>query len=205
MEFDLYINAKKNKKTKIKLVLLLISTVILFTFLILSIFLDIQKEHIIKTNNTEEGWIPVSEVNISNVSKDIIGYLSIPKFDNEYYMNMPIKEGVGLDIMATAIGHFTQTPHNNGNICFAAHNSGRNMNGEYVGYFDRIKDLTIGDSIYYNNLFEAYEYKVISNAIIDETDLSVLNPTTDNIITLITCVDGNKTQRQCVVAKICKN
>lgn len=154
---------------------------------------------IVKKENLTD-WIPVSEVNISNVTKDIIGYISIPKFNKEYYTNMPIKEGTSLDVLATAIGHFENTPYLEGNVCIVAHNSGINKNGDYVGYFDRIDELKYGDKIIYNNLKCEYEYEVISNEIIEETNLEVLNNTEENRLTLITCVKGqeNREYRRCV-------
>lgn len=150
----------------------------------------------------DEEWIPVSDIDISNVPGDVIGYLSIPSLSNNYYIDMPIKETVGLNVLATSIGHFEETPYTNGNVCLAAHNSGRNKKGEYVGYFDSIKELKEGDYIIYNNISNTYTYKVISNTIINETDISVLNNTEDNRLTLITCVKGakNRAYRQCVVA-----
>lgn len=158
------------------------------------------------TNTAKEDtndWIPVGEVEISDVPDNITGYLSIPCLNNNYYMNMPIKEGTDLNILATSIGHFENTPFLNGNICLVAHNSGTNKRGKYVGYFDKIKDLKKGDEIIFNNLLQTNTYKVITNKIISEKDMSVLNNADEDKITLITCVKGskNKEYRQCVVAK----
>ena len=161
---------------------------------------QISKKVIKQQQEISKDWIPVSEINISNVTKDVIGYLSIPKFNKAYYINMPIKEGTGLDILATAIGHFTNTPYLEGNVCIVAHNSGTNKSGDYVGYFDRLGELKNGDKIIYNNLKNKNEYIVISNEIIEETNLGVLNNTTENKLTLITCVKGQKNReyRRCV-------
>lgn len=191
-----------NKQTKH--VIILISFLIICVAIILFLLNYIYKNLIYEKEQIANiGWVPVSEVDISEVSEDVIGYLSIPKFNNDYYLNMPIKETVELDVLATSIGHFAQTPYDNGNICLAAHNSGTNMRGNYVGFFNKIKELSIGDLICYDNLSDIYKYEVISNTIIKETNLSVLDDSEENIITLITCITGveNRAYRQCVVAK----
>ncbi len=184
------------KKIKTYSILILILIVIYVCFIFKSTYNTTQA--------IQEGWIPVSEVDISNVTEDTIGYLSIPSFNNDYYIDMQIKDGVELNILATSIGHFKMTPYNEGNVCLVAHNSGTNKNGQYVGYFDSIKDLSKGDIIVYNNLVKTYVYEVVTNTIISETDLSVLENTNDNQLTLITCVKGtsNRAYRQCVVAKM---
>ena len=124
-------------KIKIYVILVLILIVLCICFFGKNTYDTIQAK--------KEGWIPVSEVDISNVPEDVIGYLSIPSLNNDYYLNMPIKDGVELNIMATSIGHFKETPYVDGNVCLVAHNSGKNKNGQYVGYFDSIKNLTEGD------------------------------------------------------------
>lgn len=181
-------------------------------FLVLLLFMNIKgtfneslSNEIITSryeDNDERGWIPVADIEISNVDESIIALLSLPTLKDNYYLDMPIKNGVELDILATSIGHFEKTRLINGNICLVAHNSGTNKKGEYVGYFDRIKDLKIGDEIIYKYLNNTYSYKVISNEIISEKDLSVLNDKNDNRLTLITCVKGpqNRLYRRCVVA-----
>ena len=56
-----------------------------------------------------------------------------------------------------------------------------------------------GDIITYITKYETKEYAVKEVKQIEETDLSVLNQTEDNRITLITCVENQKNLRQCVV------
>ena len=185
-------------------------TVVLFFAIICStiyIIFNHMNESNSSVNIMEEeirDWIPVSEVEISDVPKWIIGYLSIPVLENDYYINMPIKEGTGINIMATSIGHFENTSYSSGNVCLVAHNSGTNKKGEYVGYFDKIKDLKIGDEIIFDNLSEINTYTVISNKIISEKDTSVLDNTKEDRLTLITCVKGikNRSYRRCVVATL---
>lgn len=184
-----------------KLIGIIILIIVVFCFILIikdtSNLCNIEENKVVSEN-----WILVENIDVSTVTENIIGRLSIPALDDEFYMNMSIKDGTDLQILATAIGHFIDTPYVNGNVCLAAHNSGV-KNDKYVGYFDSIKNLKNGDLIYYDTLENTYTYKVIENKIILETDLSVLNNTIENKLTLITCVEGlqNKAYRQCIIAE----
>lgn len=67
-----------------------------------------------------------------------------------------------------------------------------------MNYFEKIKNLEIGDEIYYS--FEGIEkmYIVNSKNIIKDTDWKWLENTEDNRITLITCVENRPKYRLCV-------
>lgn len=193
----------KDKKKIIGLILLILvllfSTILLFKVCSIKDSIDNSD----KSNIVVDDWIPVAEVDITKVPENLIGYLSIPSLKKDFYINMPIKEGTDLNTLATAIGHFKETPLTLGNVCFAGHNSGSNIRGQYVGFFDKLKNLKNGDLIKYNNSKKEYTYKVVSNTIIPETDLSVLENSDENKITLITCVDNienSRAYRRCVVA-----
>ena len=90
------------------------------------------------------------------------------------------------------VGHFTSTSAWNGNIGLCGHNRGSNYN---IG---SIKDLDIGDTIRYETSLGTRTYAVSSVEIIDWTDWSYLNGTTDNRITIITCLADQPTKRVCV-------
>ena len=114
-------------------------------------------------------------------------------------LNAPIKETIELDILSTAVGHFEDTALYNGNVCLAGHNSGTNKQGEDIGFFKRLNELEEGDIITYHHAFGEYIYKVSEIKEIEETDFSVLEPSTTDKLTLITCVKGQKKLRLCVV------
>lgn len=80
----------------------------------------------------------------------------------------------------------------NGNICLAAHNT--------KNYWKDLHTLQESDIITYSNVLETKNYKVFSNKQIEETDLSCLENTTDNILTLITCVKNVPNKRLCIQA-----
>lgn len=117
--------------------------------------------------------------------------IEIPSVD----LKAPIKEGTGKETMDKFVGHFEETKTWDGNVCLAAHNRGYENN-----YFSRIKELKEGDMIsyFYNNQIK--QYIVQKNDIIKDTDLSCLEETQENKITLITCVENEPNYRRCVQA-----
>lgn len=110
-------------------------------------------------------------------------------------LDAPICEGTSKEIMDSYIGHFEETSKWTGNICLAAHNRGYPKN-----YFAGAKNLKEGDVIEYFYLGNLRKYEVCSNSIIQDTDLTCLNDTNENTITLITCVENEPSYRRCVKA-----
>lgn len=138
------------------------------------------------TNNTEE----TKQYEIKD-----LGTIECEKIK----LNAPIKETIELDVLATAVGHFEDTGIYNGNVCLAGHNSGTNRKGEDIGFFKRLNELEIGDKITYHHAFGEYIYKVSEIKEIEETDFSVLEPSTTDKLTLITCIKDQKKLRLCVI------
>ena len=95
--------------------------------------------------------------------------------------------------MEDYIGHFEETKKYEGNVGLAAHNRGYKNN-----YFERLKELKEGDSIFYNYQGKIKEYLVTKHVIIKDTDWSYLENTEDNRITLITCVENEPEYRRCI-------
>lgn len=93
------------------------------------------------------------------------------------------------------IGHFEETKIWTGNVCLAAHNRGYENN-----YFSRVKELKEGDIIIYFYNSQTKQYVVQKNEIIKDTDLSCLENTEENKITLITCVENEPNYRRCIQA-----
>jgi len=83
-----------------------------------------------------------------------------------------------------------------GNIGLAAHNRGGRYN-----FFEEIKQLIKGDIIIYQKGEEQKQYIVDTVTIILEHDWSYLQNTSDNRITLITCVVNQPNYRLCVQGK----
>lgn len=117
--------------------------------------------------------------------------IEIPKIG----LNAPIREGTTQEVMLKAVGHFTETPKDTGNVGLAAHNRGYECN-----FFERIKELNKGDKIIYKTANKTRTYLVETNTVIKQTNWNYLEPTKDNRITLITCEKDRKEYRRCIQA-----
>jgi sortase A len=91
----------------------------------------------------------------------------------------------------------TAMPGEAGNVAIAGHRD---------GFFRGLKDLETGDAIELETLAGKQEYRVASIRIVDDTELSVLAPTTEPVLTLVTCYPfyfiGNAPQRYIIRAEI---
>ena len=72
------------------------------------------------------------------------------------------------------------------------------IGGFQKNYFERLKELELGDIIIYKTESGSKTYKVNVIEIIDDTNWSYLEKTNDNRITLITCVENKPEKRRCV-------
>ena len=126
---------------------------------------------------------------IEKTEEKNIWYLEIPKIN----LKADIREGTTKEIMEDYIGHFEETKKDKGNVGLAAHNRGYKNN-----YFERLKELKEGDSIFYNYQGKRKEYLVTKHVIIKDTDWSYLEETKENKITLITCVENEPAYRRCI-------
>lgn len=117
--------------------------------------------------------------------------IGIVKIDKIAFTGLVYK-GTSLDVLAKGVGHFQSSPYLNGNVCLAAHNTSQ--------YWAKLYTLENGDKITYTSFLGTKEYKVTSMEQISETDWSKLSNTTENMLTLITCVKGKPALRLCVQA-----
>lgn len=115
--------------------------------------------------------------------------ITIPKIS----LDAEISEGTSQEIMDQFVGHFEETSKTIGNIGLAAHNRGYKVN-----YFSEIKKLKEGDEIIYKYYDFEKTYIVVKNKIIKDTDWSNLENTSENKITLITCVENEPEYRRCI-------
>lgn len=121
--------------------------------------------------------------------ENVLGVIKIDKINFEGI----IYDGTSLKTLAKGVGHFENTPYLEGNVCLAAHNTN--------SYWAKLHTLSNGDKIQYTCFLGTKEYEVSNVSRISETDWDSLKNTDTNVLTLITCVKGQKDLRLCVQAK----
>ena len=119
-----------------------------------------------------------------------IGTLKIPSLG----INMKVWEGETNASMSKGLGHYRSTSAWNGNVAMCGHNRG----ARYV--IGDIKDMEEGDLITYTTIYGTRTYAVVSVEIIASNDWSNLQATSDNRITLTTCLANQPSKRVCVQA-----
>ena len=121
-----------------------------------------------------------------------IAKLSIPDLG----VSAKVYEGTTSSVLSKGVGHFKGTSIWDGNVCLASHNRGTGA------YFEDIHELCLGAVIKLTTKLGTRKYEVYSIEKISVEDISDLQNTSDNIITLITCVKNEADYyRWCVKAE----
>ena len=139
----------------------------------------------VDTSGSVTAYTPVTDA--LYYSGGYIATLSIPAIG----LKVKVNEGTSSTALATGAGHFENTSIWNGNVAIAGHNS-----------FGKIHMLSGGDKITLTTKLGTRTYEVYSVQKILSTQVSVLDATNDNIITLVTCVMDQPAYRWCVQAKM---
>lgn len=124
-----------------------------------------------------------------------IGVLTIPKIAlsvNAYESEDQMED------MVKGVAHFKSTSAYDGNVGLSGHNV--NFDGSN-GFFLNLHTLIPGDEITYETALGTRAYQVQTVKEIAEDDWSYLGRTTENKITLITCI-SNKPNKRLVVQAI---
>ena len=120
----------------------------------------------------------INDYHASQKQKDDapLAILSIDKLD----LKVPVYNGTDEINLNRGAGRIKGTAKvgSPGNLGIAAHRD---------GFFRVLKDIEVGDSIDMLTLKGKTEFVVSSITIVDPTDISVLAPTDDQTITLVTC------------------
>lgn len=133
-------------------------------------------------------YTPVtSDLYYSNGS---LGTLKIPALS----LTVKIYEGTDSNALKKGAGHFSNSSIWNGNVCIAGHNRGIN------NHFGQIHTLTMGDTITYTTKLGTRSYTVTSVSKVLETDTSGTTASSDNRLTLYTCVRDQSAYRWMVCA-----
>ena len=119
--------------------------------------------------------------------------LSIPVID----LRVPVFAGTTTLALNRGVGHVegSASPGSDGNVAVAGHRD---------GFFRGLMHLSEGDTIEVTTLSERHTYLVSEISIVDPLDVSVLEPTGNATLTLITCYPfhyiGNAPERYIVRA-----
>ncbi len=144
------------------------------------------------TNNSYNDYISQNkDVELSTYSDGSIGTIKILN------ANLEVKAFDYDDIyqsMRKGVGHMDSTAYWNGNAVFFGHNRGS------YGYFEKLKNVKIDDTVVYTTKEGSRTYKVDKVEKISETDWSDMSYTIENKITLITCIADTPSQRLLVQA-----
>ena len=179
-----------NKKIFVLFIVLILIVAIGFLFSYDKKVIEQEKQNTSEQlDNTEDVEQKVTEDD--GFEEDLIGSLKIEKIN----LNGTVKEGSTNEILRDYIGHIEETAKYDGNVGLAAHNRGNKYS-----YFARINELEPGDEIVYTTKYGERKYIVDTKKEILETDWSNLEGTSDNRITLITCIKNKVNQRLCVQA-----
>lgn len=183
-------------------ILIHIVSFIISIFIFFSIQLFISNAEFITVKSGFKAGFQVEEKTQINPNH-LIEQTEIEKKQQDWYLEIPnlslkanIQEGTTKEVLDQYIGHFEETSMFSGNVGLAAHNRGYPQN-----YFENIKKLKEGDSIFYQYQGKRKEYVVTKNFIIDDTDWTCLEATEENTITLITCVENQPQYRRCIQGK----
>lgn len=193
-----------NKKLKIFLsviiAVLVIFVVVLSTFLLTNHILNKQIiEKVIDTYSEEKLQERLEEASTnkeSNLALEIDGetVIGVIRIDAINFEGL-IYEGTSDSILEKGVGHIESSAYLEGNVGLAAHNTKK--------FWAKLNTLKEGDTISYISFLGSKEYVVDKIQIINEKDWSLLENTSENKLTLITCILNNPNQRLCVQASEC--
>ena len=105
-----------------------------------------------------------------------LAILRIPRI----HLEVPVLEGTDELTLNRAVGHIedTATPGADGNTGIAGHRD---------GFFRGLMNLVAGDAIELESLHGTEEYRIERTWIVTPDDVSVLDPTPERSLTLVTC------------------
>lgn len=119
-----------------------------------------------------------------------LGTLKIPAIG----LTVKVYQGTDSAALKKGAGHFTDTSIWDGNVALAGHNRG------VANHFGKIHTLEAGDTITLTTQLGTRTYAVTSVEKVSVTDNSGTAATTDNRVTLYTCVMNQPDYRWCVTA-----
>ena len=122
------------------------------------------------------------------------GVIAIPKIG----LDQALIEGVGVDELKEAVGHYpdTKMPGQKGNAALAGHRT------TYGAPFNRLDDLVAGDPITVTTRSGTFRYEVMEKKVVTPEEVSVLDDTPDNRLTLTTCHPKYSAEQRLIVVAL---
>jgi sortase A len=110
----------------------------------------------------------------------LIGRLEVPRLG----LSVITREGADAGTLRTAVGHVPRTalPGEAGNAAFAGHRD---------TFFRGLQDVRPGDRVVITMPAGRYQYVVRDTRVVIPSDTSVLEPTAESTLTLVTCYPFN--------------
>lgn len=122
---------------------------------------------------------------------EFLGVLEVQRLNRR----VNVYGGATMSAMDKGAGHFSFTGLDGGNTGLIGHNRGRTN-----GFFGFVRLLQEGDIITLTRGDTVRTFVVSHSFIVDETDFSPLQQFGDNRLTLVTCVEYQRSQRRIAVA-----
>src|SRR5690242_1965432 len=106
----------------------------------------------------------------------LIGRIEIPRLG----LSVVVVEGIGKTTLRRAVGHIpgTALPGQPGNVGISGHRD---------TFFRPLRNIQQNDVITLTTLLGEYRYRVVSIKVVGPSDVAVLDPSGNEILTLVTC------------------
>lgn len=163
-----------------------------------SLSADIMDEEFIDGVPAYEGEEPPENKEKQSID-GVIGKLEIPSIS----VDLLLLEGSSGRELRYGAGRVTSTslPGQIGNCAIAGH-----RDYTFGTYFSRLDEVKNGDLITVDYQGTVYQYEVYDSFVVEPTEVSVLEPTEQAVLTLITCTPrGKSTHRLIVRAQLVAN
>jgi len=121
--------------------------------------------------------LPVAPEDPPTIAADgLIGRFEIPRLG----LSVIVAEGIDKRTLRRGIGHIpgTALPGQPGNVGIAGHRD---------TFFRPLQGIDVNDIIIVTTQWGEYRYRVVSSRVVGPNEVEVLHPTSDEVLTLVTC------------------
>ncbi|SFN60919.1 sortase A [Pseudobutyrivibrio sp. UC1225] len=142
--------------------------------------LIVEFKEAIEASETQEEAFTEPTLNNPAIEGDVLYNLRIPSIESEN----PVREGISKGVLADSLGHEPGTAYigEKGNCVIAGH-----RNYTFGKFFNRLDEVQVGDEIYVDTKTGTRKYIVKEIKVVEPEDVSVLESTDEEQLTLYTC------------------